>query len=101
MPLRVGVLGPVCAWRAAEDEGSEEELSLGQPRQLAVLGLLAVRANHVVSRAEFIDAVWGDQPPASAEGGVYTYIAGLRRVLEPGRRRDGTRHEAPSVLVSV
>jgi DNA-binding SARP family transcriptional activator/Flp pilus assembly protein TadD len=101
MPLRVGVLGPVCAWRAAEDGGSEDELSLGQPRQLAVLGVLAVRANRVVSRAELIDAVWGDQPPASAEGGVYTYIAGLRRVLEPGRRRDGNRHEAPSVLVSV
>jgi DNA-binding SARP family transcriptional activator len=91
----------VCAWRAVEDEGSEQELSLGQPRQLAVLGVLAVRANRVVSRAELIDAVWGDQPPASAEGGVYTYVAGLRRVLEPGRRRDGTRHEAPSVLVSV
>src|SRR3984957_11779362 len=77
-PLRVGVLGPVTVWR----EG--HELEAGQPRQLAVLGVLASRANRVVSRGELVDAVWGDEPPASAENGIYTYVAGLRRVLEPG-----------------
>lgn len=79
--VRIGVLGPVTAW-----EG-ERELSPGQPRQRAVLGVLAARANRVVSRGELVDAVWGADPPASAEGGIYTYIAGLRRVLEPGRQR--------------
>ncbi|TVZ06055.1 AfsR family transcriptional regulator [Trebonia kvetii] len=79
VPLRVGVLGPVTVWR----EGSE--VAAGQPRQLAVLGVLASRANRVVSRGELVDAVWGDNTPASAEGGVYTYVAGLRRVLEPDR----------------
>jgi len=115
MPLRVGVLGPVCAWLALPGSaapeggrdagGAEEQLDLGQPRQLAVLAVLAVRANRVVSRAELIDAVWGDQPPASAESGVYTYVAGLRRVLEPGRQRGQdrarSRRESDSVLVSV
>ena len=76
-PLRVGVLGPVTVWR----EG--RELAAGQPRQLAVLGVLASRANRVVSRGELVDAVWGEETPASAEGGIYTYVAGLRRVLEP------------------
>ena len=79
VPLRVGVLGPVTVWR---DGG---EVAAGQPRQLAVLGVLASRANRVVSRGELVDAVWGDNTPASAEGGVYTYVAGLRRVLEPDR----------------
>jgi DNA-binding SARP family transcriptional activator/tetratricopeptide (TPR) repeat protein len=60
-------------------------VSAGQPRQLAVLGMLAMRANRVVSRGDLIDAVWGEDPPASAEGGVYTYVAGLRRVFEPNR----------------
>ena len=77
--LRVGVLGPVTVWR----DGAE--VAAGQPRQLAVLGVLASRANRVVSRGELVDAVWGDNTPASAEGGVYTYVAGLRRVLEPDR----------------
>ena len=98
VPLRVGVLGPVTAWRG------EREVPAGQPRQLAVLGVLATRANRVVSRGELVDAVWGDQPPASAEGGIYTYVAGLRRVLEPDRpRRDPDRpRRAPArVLVSA
>jgi len=66
--------------------------------------VLATRANRVVSRGELVDAVWGDEPPASAEGGVYTYVAGLRRVLEPDRPRrspDGTRRAAARVLVST
>jgi DNA-binding SARP family transcriptional activator/Tfp pilus assembly protein PilF len=82
-PLRVGVLGPVRSWLAGR------ELTPGPPRQQAVLGMLAMRANRVVSRDELVDAVWGQDAPASAEGGVHTYVAGLRRVLEPGRARRG------------
>src|SRR5579863_7966854 len=81
--LRVGVLGPVTAWYG------EDELPVGQPRQQAVLGILAMRANRVISRGELVDAVWGQDPPASAEGGVYTYVAGLRRVIEPTRSARG------------
>ena len=98
VPLRVGVLGPVSAWRGGD------EISAGQPRQLAVLGVLASRANRVVSRGELVDAVWGDDPPASAEGGVYTYVAGLRRVLEPdrlARSGDRGRRSPARVLVSA
>ena len=79
----MGVLGPVTAWL------SDREVAPGQPRQRAVLAVLATRANRVVSRGELVDAVWGTHAPATAEGGIYTYVAGLRRVLDPGRgRRD-------------
>jgi DNA-binding SARP family transcriptional activator/tetratricopeptide (TPR) repeat protein len=81
--LRVGVLGPVTAWYG------DQELSVGQPRQQAVLGILAMRANRVISRGELVDAVWGQDPPASAEGGIYTYVAGLRRIIEPNRSLRG------------
>jgi DNA-binding SARP family transcriptional activator/tetratricopeptide (TPR) repeat protein len=54
-----------------------------------VLGILAMRANRVISRGELVDAVWGQDPPASAEGGIYTYVAGLRRVIEPNRSLRG------------
>src|ERR1700744_4006586 len=87
--LRVGVLGPVRAWLA------DQELPAGPPRQQAVLGMLAMRANRVVSRDELVDAVWGQQAPASAEGGVHTYVAGLRRVLEPSRS-----HRGPSQVLA-
>ena len=81
--LRVGVLGPVTAWYG------HDELHVGQPRQQAVLGVLAMRANRVISRGELVDAVWGQDAPASAEGGIYTYVAGLRRIIEPGRSLRG------------
>jgi DNA-binding SARP family transcriptional activator/tetratricopeptide (TPR) repeat protein len=81
--LRVGVLGPVTAW------DTDRELPVGQPRQQAVLGILAMRANRVISRSELVDAVWGHDPPASAEGGIYTYVAGLRRIIEPNRSLRG------------
>jgi DNA-binding SARP family transcriptional activator/Flp pilus assembly protein TadD len=99
------VLGGTAAGvSAASRAGTEEALVLGQPRQLAVFGMLACRANRVVSRADLIDGVWGDEPPASAEGGIYNYVAGLRRVLEPDRRRDMDRArggESVRLLVSV
>jgi DNA-binding SARP family transcriptional activator/Tfp pilus assembly protein PilF len=78
--LRVGVLGPVTAWLGGR------EVSTGQPRQRALLALLASRANRVVSRGELVDAIWGTQAPVTAEGGIYTYVAGLRRVLDPDRK---------------
>jgi DNA-binding SARP family transcriptional activator len=98
VPLRVGVLGPVTTWR------DEHEVPAGQPRQLALLGVLATRANRVVSRSELVDAVWGDDPPATAEGGIYTYVAGLRRVLEPDRplrSPERSRRTPARVLVSA
>jgi DNA-binding SARP family transcriptional activator/tetratricopeptide (TPR) repeat protein len=89
-PLRVGVLGPVMVWRDGR------EVAAGQPRQLAVLGVLASNANRVVPLGQLVDAVWGEDPPATAQGGVYTYVAGLRRVLEPDR----PGREPPRVLLS-
>ncbi|HEX6872060.1 MAG TPA: winged helix-turn-helix domain-containing protein, partial [Micromonosporaceae bacterium] len=78
-PLRVQALGPVRAWRG------RTELDLGPPRQRTVFGLLAANANRNVPVIQIIDAVWGGEPPATADNGVHTYVSGLRRVLEPGR----------------
>ncbi|MGW6929034.1 BTAD domain-containing putative transcriptional regulator [Lentzea sp. NPDC054927] len=54
-----------------------------QPRQRAVLAVLAMRSPHPVTRDELIDAVWGDDPPSSASGSLHTYISALRRLAEP------------------
>src|SRR5260370_35072096 len=48
-----------------------------------------MRANRVISRGELVDAVGGQEPPASAGGGIYTYVAGLRRIIEPNRSLRG------------
>jgi DNA-binding SARP family transcriptional activator/tetratricopeptide (TPR) repeat protein len=90
----VGVLGSVAVWRDGH------EVSAGQPRQQAILGVLACRANQVVSRSELVDGVWGDNPPATVGNGIYTYVAGLRRVLEPDRPPRSRRDTPGQVLVS-
>lgn len=60
MGLRLGVLGPLTAsW-----DGTS--LYLGGPRQRVILGMLALHANTLVHRERIIDAVWAEQPPASA-----------------------------------
>jgi DNA-binding SARP family transcriptional activator/tetratricopeptide (TPR) repeat protein len=79
--LRFAVLGPVCAHRAGLEVG------LGPAKQRAVLAMLLLGANRPVSRDEIIDGVWGEQVPSSAANLVATYVAGLRRVIDPGRAR--------------
>lgn len=88
--LEVDVLGPVRARLAGE------EIVLGPSMQRALFAVLAVRHDHVVSREQLINAMWGEDPPATVEGSLYTYVSGLRRVLEPGRGRRDT----PVVLLS-
>ncbi len=88
--LRVGVLGPLRAWRG------DTEIGLGPARQRAIFAVLAVNAGRPVPRGELIAGVWGDSAPASVEGSVHTYVSGLRRALEPDRSRWSTA----SVLVS-
>ncbi|MGW1893511.1 BTAD domain-containing putative transcriptional regulator [Streptomyces sp. NPDC002004] len=89
--IRIQLLGPIRAWRDGR------EVVLGPPKQRAVLALLASRAGDVVGIEHIIDAVWGSDIPRTAANGVHTYVAGLRRVLEPGRSRRGTS----SVLASA
>ena len=86
--LRVALLGPVRGW------AGDRELELGAPMQRALFGLLALSPNRMVGRSELITALWGEAAPASAEGSVHTYVAGLRRALEPNRT-----HRAPSTVL--
>ncbi|TDB85777.1 tetratricopeptide repeat protein [Actinomadura sp. KC216] len=79
MTLRIQVLGPMRAWL------HDEPLLLGPPAQRAVLGLLVLAGGQPVGLASLIDALWGDQPPASAVNVLQTHVKRLRRLLEPGR----------------
>jgi DNA-binding SARP family transcriptional activator len=73
------VLGPLAAWRFGQ------AVELGAPKQRAVLAVLALRANGLVHREAIIDAVWGQEPPATAVNLVQSYASRLRRALDPGR----------------
>lgn len=77
--VRFAVLGPVRAWRGAE------ELELGSPQQRAVLAALLLRFGRPVTVGELIDAVWGDDPPHAAVSVLRTYVSRLRKILGAGR----------------
>ncbi len=75
--LEIRLLGPV------EARLSERPLALDRLQQRALLALLALNANRVVSTDRLIDALWGERPPPTASGAVYGLVSGLRKLLEP------------------
>ncbi|ETK36040.1 AfsR/SARP family transcriptional regulator [Microbispora sp. ATCC PTA-5024] len=60
-------------------------LDLGPPLQRAALCALAARPGQVVTKDRLINSLWGSRAPVTAEQSIYTYVAGLRRILEPGQ----------------
>src|SRR5215468_12137248 len=76
-----GILGPL------EVSRSGCAVPLGGPRQRAVLALLLVEANRVVSMDRLADDVWGGDPPEGWASTLQTYVFHLRRALEPERAR--------------
>src|SRR5262249_48040711 len=57
-------------------------LPLGGAKQRAVLALLLLHANEVVSTDRLIDELWGEAPPASAANMLQGYVSHLRKTLE-------------------
>lgn len=58
-----------------------EPLALGGQKQRAVLALLLLRANQVVSTDFLVDALWGEHPPRTATTSLQNSISALRRIL--------------------
>lgn len=56
-------------------------LTLGGQKQRAVLVLLLLRANQVVSTDFLVDALWGEHPPRTATTSLQNSISALRKIL--------------------
>jgi predicted ATPase/DNA-binding SARP family transcriptional activator len=85
-----GILGPV------QVSLSGRAVPLGGPRQRAVLALLVLEADRVVSLDRLAEGVWAGRTPAAWATTLQTYVFHLRRALEPGRVPGG----AGGVLVT-
>ncbi|HEX5113573.1 MAG TPA: AfsR/SARP family transcriptional regulator [Pseudonocardiaceae bacterium] len=59
----------------------------GKPRQ--ILALLAINADRVVSTPALMTELWGQSRPRAASTTLHTYVAKLRRGIEPAVRGDG------------
>ena len=62
-------------------------MPLGGPRQRAVLALLLLEANRVVSMDRLAEDLWAGHPPDGWVTTVQIYVSHLRRALEPDRAR--------------
>src|SRR5690242_20244478 len=76
-----GILGPLEVSRCGR------AVPLGGPRQRAVLALLLLEANRVVSLDRLAEDVWAGHPPDGWVTTVQIYVSHLRQALEPGRAR--------------
>src|SRR3954451_12381834 len=89
-PLEFGILGPLEVSRAGRS------VPLGGPREQAVLALLLLQINRVVSMDRLAEEVWAGHPPEGWATTLQTYVFHLRRALEPDRPRGA----AAAVLVT-
>ncbi|MBP0457305.1 AfsR/SARP family transcriptional regulator [Streptomyces montanisoli] len=90
MGVSIGVLGPVLAW-----DGEGGQVALKGPRHRAVLARLVVARRRVVPVTRLVEDLW-DEPPPDAVGAVRTFVAVLRRAVEPERPPRAT----PRLLVT-
>jgi DNA-binding SARP family transcriptional activator len=58
--------------------------ALGTPKQRAVLAVLLINRNRVISMDALIDAVWDQNPVPAARATVHTHVSNLRRLLGSG-----------------
>ena len=81
--IRIGLLGPI----VVEIDG--DPTPLAAPRRRAVLAALALDVGRAVSADRLLDAVWGDDFPATGTRAVAYQISKLRDLLEPDRQGEG------------
>ncbi|MBC8990197.1 BTAD domain-containing putative transcriptional regulator [Micromonospora chalcea] len=77
--MRFRVLGPPGIDRDGRG------VPLGGPKQRALLALFLLRPNRFVAADWLVEALWDGRPPVSAHTTLRTYVAGLRRAVEPER----------------
>ena len=85
------ILGPL---EVIEDG---QALDLGGQKQRALLAVLLLHANQVVSADRLIDALWPERPPDTAAKALQVYISQLRKTL--GKKRVETR--TPGYLLRI
>ena len=89
--MKFRILGPLEVW---DDAG---EISLGGPKLRALLALLLLHANEVVSADRLIDEVWGEDLPERAAGALRVNVSRLRKALP----RDVLATRSPGYVIQV
>jgi DNA-binding SARP family transcriptional activator len=73
------ILGPLEVW------GDGRLLPLGGSKQRALLALLILHANEVVSADRLMEDLWGERQPTSGAKALHVYVSQLRKVVGEDR----------------
>jgi DNA-binding SARP family transcriptional activator len=71
------ILGPL------EVRGDRGPITLGGPRQRALLAALLLRAGRVVPTEQLVDELYGAEPPPTATASLQNAVVALRKALGP------------------
>jgi DNA-binding SARP family transcriptional activator len=93
--LRYVILGPISVHT---DAGP---ISLERPQRRAVLAVLVLNANQVVSVDRLIEGLWGGAPPATARAQLQALIAAVRRTLRDAGAGDAIATRAGGYVLTV
>lgn len=95
MSVEFRILGPL----EILDDG--RPIQLGAAREEAVLGILLLHPNEVVSTERLIDELWGSSPSSTAAKTVQVYISRLRRALQAASGDQVVATRAPGYVVQL
>ena len=93
--MTFGILGPL----QVEHDGAN--VSLGSPKERALLALLLLDAGRVVSIDRLAEALWGEHLPNQPVGAVRVLVSRLRRTLARAGLDDRIRSAPPGYLIAV
>ena len=93
--MEFGVLGPL------EVTAGGQSLALAGARTRAVLALLLVRANQVVSSDRLLEELWPGQPADRATDSLQVRLSELRKALRSAGEADRLATRSPGYLLRV
>ena len=93
------ILGPL------EVRDDDRVIPLGGVKPRAVLAILLLRANQVVSTDRLVDELWGEQPPKTAGHTLQVFVSDLRGALAASSDGEGSQRlivtKAPGYLIQL
>ena len=75
----------------------DRDLTPARPKQRALLAMLLLHRKEVVPGAQLIEAIWGEEPPGTAQTALHGHISALRKLLGA----DVIRTRPPGYLLQV
>jgi DNA-binding SARP family transcriptional activator/pimeloyl-ACP methyl ester carboxylesterase len=79
--LEYELLGPLRVVEGGRD------VTPPRPKQRALLAMLLLHREEVVPGAQLIEALWGEEPPGTAQTALYGHVSALRKLIGADRIR--------------